>query len=197
MSRRLKIKLALLSLTIFVIAASAFSSATLTTVAPRAAGYGADTDLESLSQYRNWTLVNPVPVRMLPAVAALCAAPMSTRVTQNPHQDKFLSVYVNEAGRQAMMLQLNPEFPTGSMIVKEKLSTGKSRTPELLTAMIKREQGYNPQSGDWEYLVLDGAASHIVRRGKLADCASCHLSYEKTDYVSRIYLPDEARRRLK
>ena len=197
MSRRLKIKLALLSLTIFVIAASTYSSATLKPVAPRAAPHGADTDLESLSQYRKWTLVNPVPVRMLPAVAALCAAPMSAPVTQSPHQDKFLSVYVNEAGRQAMMLQLAPEFPTGSMIVKEKLSTSKSQTPELLTAMIKREKGYNPQSGDWEYLVLDGAASHIVRRGKLADCASCHLSYEKTDYVSRIYLPDEARRQLK
>jgi hypothetical protein len=197
MSRRLKIKLALLSLTIFVIAASAYSSATLKPVAPRAAQDGADTDLGSLSQYRKWTLVNPVPVRMLPAVAALCAAPMSAPVTQSPHQDKFVSVYVNEAGRSAMMLQLAPEFPTGSMIVKEKLSTGKSQTPELLTAMIKREKGYNPQSGDWEYLILDGAASHIVRRGKLADCASCHLAYEKTDYVSRIYLPDEARRQLK
>jgi len=197
MSRRLKIKLALLSLTIFVIAASAYSSATRTTVAPRASQHGADTDLESLSQYRKWTLVNPVPVRMLPAVAALCAAPMPAAVTQSPHQDKFVSVYVNEAGRSAMMLQLAPEFPSGSMIVKEKLSTGRSQTPELLTAMIKREKGYNPQSGDWEYLILDGAASHIVRRGKLADCASCHLAYEKTDYVSRIYLPEEARRQLK
>jgi hypothetical protein len=197
MSRRLKIKLALLSLTIFIIAVSAYSSATLKTVAPRAAPNRADTDLESLSQYREWTLVNPVPVKMLPAVAALCAAPMTRPVTQSPHQDKFVSVYVNEAGRNAMMSQLSPEFPTGSMIVKEKLSTGQSRTPELLTAMIKREQGYNRQSGDWEYLVLDGAASQIVRRGRLADCASCHLAYEKTDYVSRIYLPDEARRQLK
>jgi hypothetical protein len=134
-------------------------------------------------------------VKMERAVAQLCAAAVA--IPQNPHQDKFISVYVNETGRQAMMLQLVPEFPRGTMIVKEKLGANDSQSPELLTAMIKREKGYNPQSGDWEYLVLDGAASKITRRGKLVTCSGCHLAYEKTDYVTRTYLTDEGRRQLK
>lgn len=194
MSRRLKIKLALLSLAILVIALSAYSSATLKPVAPRAE---TRTDLESLSAYRKWTLVNPSPVKMASGVAALCAASPRASLPPSPHEDRFISVYVNETGRRAMTQQLAPAFPTGSMIVKEKLSAKESHTPELLTAMIKREKGYNPQSGDWEYLVLDGAASQIVRRGKLADCTGCHQAYEKTDYVTRTYLTDEARRQLK
>jgi hypothetical protein len=130
---------------------------------------------------------------MEPAVAQLCAAVLAA----NPHRDKFVSVYVNETGRQAMMTQLHPEFPLGSVIVKEKLSDKDSQSPELLTAMIKREKGYNPESGDWEYLVLDGSASKISKRGKLANCSSCHAAYDKSEYVTRTYLSDEARRRLK
>lgn len=149
--------------------------------------------LSVLSKYRTWTLVNPSPLKMGPAVAQLCAAV----IRQNPHRDKFISVYVNEIGKQAMMTQIHPKFPQGSMIVKEKLGSKDSQSPELLTAMIKREKGYNPESGDWEYLVLDGTASNITKLGKLIDCSGCHVAYQTTDYVTRTYLSDEARRQLK
>ena len=149
--------------------------------------------LSVLSKYRIWTLVNPAPVKMEPAVSVLCASVMQ----QNPHRDKFISVYVNEIGKQAMMMQLNPKFPQGSMIVKEKLGSKDSQAPELLTAMVKREKGYNPESGDWEYLVLDGTASNLTKRGRLIDCRRCHVAYKTTDYVTRTYLPDEVRRQLK
>lgn len=151
--------------------------------------------LTRFSKYRTWTLVNPVPVIMEPAVAAMCAAIL--RKPDNPHQNKFLSVYVNDVGQRAMMTELTPKFPQGSMIVKEKLRNKYSRDPELLTAMLKREPGYNPKSGDWEYLVLDGLATKIVERGKLASCSSCHAAYSGTDFVTRRYLTDDVRQRLK
>ena len=83
------------------------------------------------------------------------------------------------------------------MIVKEKLGSADSQSPELLTAMIKREKGYNPESGDWEYLVLNGTASSLTKRGKLINCSGCHLAYKTTDYVTRTYLSDEVRRQLR
>ena len=146
-----------------------------------------------ISQYKTWTLVNPKPVKMDFAVAQLCAA----LAPQNPHRNKFISVYVNEIGKQAMTTQLTPRFPQGSVIVKEKLDSEESRSPELLTAMVKREKGYNSKSGDWEYLVLDGTASNVTKSGKLMECSSCHVAYQSTDYVTRTYLSDEARRQLK
>jgi hypothetical protein len=91
----------------------------------------------------------------------------SGRQEPSPHLHKYISVFVNPVGREQMMTKQTPEFPVGSMIVKEKLATADSTTPELLTAMIKRAPGYNPEGGDWEYLVLDGTASKIVERGKL------------------------------
>ncbi|MBA3767066.1 MAG: hypothetical protein H0W99_08785, partial [Acidobacteria bacterium] len=102
--------------------------------------------LTRLSKYKTWTLVNPSPVNMEPAVAALCAPP-ALPLPASPHRNKFISVYVNDVGQRAMMTRLHPEFPQGSLIVKEKLSNRDSQAPELLTAMFKRERGYNPESG--------------------------------------------------
>jgi Cytochrome P460 len=199
MKRRIKITLLilLLSLVSLSITVADDSASAIPVAAPvRAQSDQGDTALAGLSRYRTWTLVNPVPVKMDPAVAALCAA-IIPRPSVNPHQNKFISVYVNGAGQRAMMTALAPVFPQGSMIVKEKLSGRDSPEPELLTAMLKREKGYNPESGDWEYLVLDGSASKIVERGRLASCSGCHAAYSRTDFVTRLYLPDDVRQKLK
>jgi hypothetical protein len=62
--------------------------------------------------------------------------------------------------------------------------------------MIKREKGYNPENGDWEYLVLDGSASTIKAQGKIEKCQICHIGSKNTDYVDRSYLPKEIREKL-
>ena len=198
MDQRTWIKLStlLLALILLGVIACNRSSETLQPLA-RSGGQvaGPDPVLSGLSKYRAWTLVNPVPVVMEPVVAAACAPIAFGK--NNPHRDKYVSVYVNETGRQAMLAERFPEFPLGSMIVKEKLASQSSQSPELLTAMVKREEGYNPESGDWEYLVLDGSATSVIERGELESCRNCHLAYAGTDYVTRQYLPDEVRQRLK
>src|SRR5262245_42191739 len=120
-----------------------------------AAPDSASTDLESLraqlSKHRTWTLVNPGPVMMDAVLAVDCAAP--NLGTNSPHSNKYVSVYVNDAGRAAMMSERYPRFPQGSIIVKEKLSDKTSGVPELSTVMVKRGDGYDQANGNWEYLV--------------------------------------------
>ena len=60
--------------------------------------------------------------------------------------------------------------------------------PELLTAMVKRESGYDPEHGDWEFLTLDGRGKTVTSRGKLKNCQSCHDSQENEGFVFRNYL---------
>ena len=152
-------------------------------------------DLTNLAEYRKWTLVNPTPQLMDPLPSISCAI-IPGREKSSPHLHKYISVFVNPLGREAMMTKRSPKFPVGSMIVKEKLGSPDSTTPEVLTAMIKREPGYNPESGDWEYLVLDGPATKIVEQGKLARCSGCHQSYQSSDFVTRTYLPSAVRSKL-
>jgi hypothetical protein len=153
---------------------------------------------ELLDGYRKWTRVTPEPLLVSAQSAQLCAAVIPAVIPAGPHaQDKYISVYVNEIGRHAMMEEKSPHFPAGSIIVKEKLTTARSTTPELLTVMVKRDPDYNPENGDWEYMVFDGTGRTVQASGKLENCQSCHSSDQDTDYVSRAYLPLEVRLRLK
>lgn len=155
---------------------------------------------EVVEGYKQWTRVNPTPAVLHSQLALDCAAPTAKRSRMeegNPHRDKFITVYVNDIGRHAMMLEKVPRFPQGSVIVKEKLPSKNSSAPELLTVMTKREPGYDPQNGDWEYIALDGAGKSVQARGKLESCQACHMMVKATDYVSRNYLPHEVWDKLK
>ena len=157
--------------------------------------------IQEIEGYKNWTRVNSVPQLMPVAVSLLCrASPADIAFTggaTNPHRDKYFTVFVNDIGRKAMLERKKPKFPVGSVIVKEKLPDEQSRTPELLTVMIKQKKGFNPASGDWEYLVADGTGATIEARGKLQNCQTCHLANKKTDYVFRTYLSETDSEKLK
>lgn len=140
-----------------------------------------------LWQYKKWTKVNKTPMRISDIVAQLCAPAFAINKSteKNPHRDKFITVYVNDIGKPAMF---NPSstFAVGSVIVKEKLPTPAAE-PELMTVMVKREKGFNPESGDWEYLILDPIKTSILERGKLESCQKCHLEKKDSDFVFRTY----------
>lgn len=63
-------------------------------------------------------------------------------------------------------------FSVGSLLVKKHASTSAS-TPGPIFVMSKRDPGFYPEGGDWEYTVLD-AEGHLEDRGKLPLCARCH-----------------------
>ena len=182
-----------LSATITLRSAFQKQASTFGPVEPQVAGE------KLIAGYKQWTRVNPQP-QMVPAqVSRLCVAPLIPAAGPgSPHgPDKYITVYVNDIGRHAMMEEKAPLFPQGSIVVKEKLTTPTSTTPELLTVMVKRERGYNPESGDWEYMVIDGTGKSVQARGKLENCQSCHLMDKDTDYISRAYLPVDLRMKLK
>lgn len=172
---------------------------------------GAATDKESrpapeskeadrlIKGYKSWTKVNAKPVRMEPAPAEQCASPFPSQ-QPSPHLQKYLYVYVNAIGKEAMTKQKTPHFPVGTVIVKEKLTKPDSREPELMTVMVRHEKGYNPDNGDWEYLVFNGKGTKVTAQGKLEKCQSCHSKSGPgtTDYVFRnAYLPENLRIALK
>lgn len=156
---------------------------------------------ESFAGYKGWTKVNPEPAVFHSRIATQCALPTAEQARleseENPHRDKFVNVYVNDAGRRAMLEEEVPRFPAGTVIVKEKLASRDASAPELLTAMLKREPGYDPEGGDWEYAVLDGRGERVRASGRLESCRACHQAEARTDFVSRNYLPRDIRQKLR
>ena len=150
--------------------------------------------VQAVASYKSWPRATASPARYDAAIAALCAAPTATPPTSHgPHTDKFIMVYVNEIGRRALLEQKNPAFAEGSIIVKEKLPSATGATPELLTVMLKRDSGFNPETGDWEFAVLDGSANKILASGKIDSCSSCHSTRRDNGFVFRTYVSSSVR----
>jgi hypothetical protein len=190
---------ALFLLVLTVWSGSRFLASSFSTAAERRSEPRAE-ELKEIAGYRNWTRVNTEPQLMDLQAARDCAVrPLIGNANGgiNPHQNKYILVYVNATGREAMMEKRNPIFPEGSAIVKEKLPDQSSQSPELLTVMIKREKGFNPSTGDWEFMVVDGSGTKVESRGKLKNCQGCHLARPRSDYIFRSYLPDDVSNNLK
>jgi hypothetical protein len=153
-------------------------------------------DAAKLKDKKVWTQVNTEPYYISSRVDLLCAAPSAQHYQgerkRNPHASTFVTVYVNNVGREAMFAKESPRFPQGSVIVKEKIGTDvEGRKPVLYTLMRKREPGFNPSVGDWEFSVVSGNGTTLEASGKLENCQSCHIEKKDSDFVFRPYLKSE------
>lgn len=150
-------------------------------------------DLSNLADRSVWHQVNAKPYRISSVLNVLCDAPGPARVDEerkrNPHASTVVTVYVNETGREAMFSPTPMVFPRGSVIVKRKFDGMSDETKALLsTVMLKREAGYNPDAGDWEFAVVAADSREVVDRGTLANCIACHTPQRENDFVFRSYL---------
>jgi hypothetical protein len=163
--------------------------ASIAVIGPIAAAQSPDTrPMPDLTNHRSWKLVNATRYFVPDRVSILCDSALAARQNPGPHRDKYISVYVNPVGQKQILAQKPGAYPIGTVIVKEKFSDKQGGTPELSTVMVKRERGFNPSSGDWEYAVLDGKST-LVERGRIATCQSCHASRKNQDFVFRTYRP--------
>ncbi len=157
--------------------------------------------LSEIKDYKTWTKVNDEPQHVFSRLAGLCRSPSPEEIEMDDkdvHNDKYINVFVNSLGETEMMTKKRPQFPKGTVIVKEKLATAESTSPELLTVMIKRKKGFNPENGNWEYMTVNGEATEVTAKGKLENCMACHAVEKSTDFVSRrYYFPEKIAEKLK
>lgn len=175
-------------------------------VAPKSAGDNAGWLRFIAAREKVMTRVTDKPLSMDWMVASLCRMPLPTELPEaNPHRGHFVHVYVTP-GEEKTIRTGEGKYPVGTLIVKEKLPSslaqlgrganesratelkaGKTRPPELFTVMLKREAGYHPECGDWEFMVVSGDAQQVLARGKLDSCVDCHKQRKATDFVTQLY----------
>jgi hypothetical protein len=149
--------------------------------------------LKLFKGYRQWRRVNTEAYYVAPPLAIAGApAHISKKDGENaasPHVGKFIVVYVNKKGEKSLLDTERKSFPEGTLIVKEKHPSKENKNPELLTAMVKREAGYDSDHGDWQYVSLNGAATKVTASGKLEKCQGCHDRVAEQGYVFGDYIP--------
>jgi hypothetical protein len=124
------------------------------------------------------------------------------------HWEQFVVVYTNNKGSvyannhyEFMRVyedDLDPEedeinykkYPIGTILLKESFLNKNSRpaNPLLLSGMIKRQAGYDPQFGDWEYFQSDNQGQLLFSGNSKntqvqVACISCHSNIQDQDYV--------------
>ena len=81
-------------------------------------------------------------------------------------------------------------YPEGTVILKQKYLDEKASKTEFFTGMLKREEGYNPDAGDWEFFMLNASGTMVTANGRIESCVECHQKYAATDFVARDYLKE-------
>jgi hypothetical protein len=146
--------------------------------------------------YAAWPSVTEKPYRVSPSLAMFCRAltpdearqQQAERKERGPHADTAIVVRVNPIGLEAF--RAGEPVPVGTVVIKEKYPLHLPNTPpDAVAAMIKREPGYDPDHGDWEYAYEQRKAEpeNKVVRGKLSHCIACHKG-ARSDYLFRPYL---------
>jgi hypothetical protein len=103
-----------------------------------------------------------------------------------PHAKHFIVVRVSPDA-VAEFREGRP-LPTGAVVVKEKYADAVAAGPlQEYAVMVKREAGYDPGAGDWEYAYVTLTPVRVVSRGRLRECAGCHASARERDYLFRSY----------
>jgi hypothetical protein len=149
-----------------------------------------------IAGYPQWHKVNPERHYVPNPTAILCRQTIKEAEAArkaDPHVETFVTVYVNKTGKPALRDRKQWNFPIGSVVVKEKWEAQTKKDSalilKLMTVMIKREKGYFPKGGDWEYLVTN-PKMQVLQRGKLESCQKCHVQTKTTGYLFRHYLPE-------
>ncbi len=150
-----------------------------------------DSDVEAtqslIADYLSWPRINKEPVRMAGVVLTLCIGPGPEHNPDNPHMEKYIVAYGNPAAEKVLRGEWPYKFPEGAVIVKQKLPEKDSTEPELLTIMVKAEEGSRPDFGDWKFFTASGDGKvDAVRKEK--ECFSCHEKQAESDYVFGSYV---------
>jgi hypothetical protein len=94
-------------------------------------------------------------------------------------------VYGTAAGKDAALsAAAGGELPTGTRLVMEHFERAPAPRPGPVMLMEKMERGFDPDHGDWRYVVLSSAGD-VAQQGRVESCAGCHDDAPR-DHVFRI-----------
>jgi len=150
--------------------------------------------VEIAKDYQRLQLMTKEPVYVDPDLAALCRGATqreveAARIRSGPHAHTAISIYMNDLAANAFVL-LPATYPVGSIILKEKKALGyqsdgqqhtMTKTHDGVGGMIKRQPGYDPEHGDWEYFYFEDVGQ--IESGRISSCVHCHGAAANKDYV--------------
>jgi hypothetical protein len=140
-----------------------------------------------MDSYRAWEPQSPEPMPISSYIFGLCRLPTlaEREFAESEHgRERYLQDWANAEAVAGIARRGAPPFAAGSVIVKEKY-VASGTGPELvaIAMMIKREQGFAPAQGDWDYAYYEPELGMIQSQEQSDYCSGCHAGASATDFV--------------
>jgi Cytochrome P460 len=141
---------------------------------------------EAMQEYRGWMKRQAAPRQTSAEIFSLCRLPSlaETKFTESVHgKDLALLDWLNEAAARGIAAGGKPAFPVGAAIVKQKLlGLDADAKVAALGIMVKRQSGFDPAHGDWEFGYWEQTPGLKSGSEAANSCGGCHKG-SPTDFV--------------
>ncbi|MDT8347181.1 MAG: cytochrome P460 family protein [Flavobacteriaceae bacterium] len=97
----------------------------------------------------------------------------------------YREIYINKIGEAEWKKGGSPDYPEGTIIVKEQYGNQKKWEKggkASLTVMVKLAEGESPASGDWGWAMGKGKVKSGPK-GTSKFCTKCHVMGQANDYT--------------
>ncbi|MEX0349986.1 MAG: cytochrome P460 family protein [Paracoccaceae bacterium] len=142
-----------------------------------ARGYAASR-LDLIARFQDWPRFNDAPY-----ISAT-------------HGQRYVNSYANEVAENYATLKPGEKLPAGTVLAKDSVTVTDDGGvfPGALFVMEKLDQGANPETADWRYIMVmpDGSLFGDTmgsRRDAVAYCHVCHEAVADRDYT--FYVPED------
>jgi hypothetical protein len=136
--------------------------------------------------YRSWRQRTDEPLNISAEIFSLCRSPTAAEqaFVASEHGDElYLLDWLNDEAAAGVDAGATALFPVGAAVVKEKLvRDGNDYSLVALGLMVKREAGFDPAHGDWEFGYWQAEGGMSSGASTNLHCGACHAS-STTDFV--------------
>ena len=107
---------------------------------------------------------------------------LNTEILKSETHSVWFDLYVNKKAKKPYLDETSL-MPQDSLIVKPHYRDQQRSEISKITIMLKMEEGYDTENGDWWYGVYDKTGMKAWHQGKIHECIKCHKQVSETDYM--------------
>lgn len=107
---------------------------------------------------------------------------LNTAAMESDAHRAWIDLYVNDLAKEPYKRK-SDRYPEGAIVLKPLFPDKERSSVARLVVMIKMEEGYDSENGDWWYGVYDKSGMEGWYSGKIASCIKCHKHAADTDYM--------------
>jgi len=107
---------------------------------------------------------------------------INPKVFESDAHNAYVDIYVNSLAKEPYEKRFS-SYPVGSEVIKPLYGDINKTRLARVVYMIKMQEGYDSDNGDWWYGVSDASGKELWHEGRIQHCIDCHAFAKETDYM--------------